>query len=127
MSASVNNLSLIINRQDSSGTNVENRMVGAISYSGAAGEFDIRQAPDTNQHTLDLPTTTIYQIYIKNTHSSATLTIVGTVTGGSSQTICKLPPGAIFAYWTATAANGFTDLKYTSDTSGSTFEMFLGG
>lgn len=127
MSASVNNLTLLINRQDSSGVNVENRSVGAISYSGSAGEFDVRAAPDTSQHTLDLPATTVYQVYIKNTHATATLTVVGTVTSGSSQTICKLPPGAVFVYWTATAANGFTDLKYTSDTTGGTFEMFLGG
>lgn len=127
MAASVNNLTLVINRQDANGVNVENRTVGAISYSGQAGEFDVRQSPDTSSHSLDLPATTVYQVYIKNTDAAATLTITGTVSGGASQTICKLPPGAVFVYWTATGANGFTALSYQSDTSGSKFEMFLGG
>lgn len=127
MAASTHNLTLLVNRQDSNNTNVENRTVGAISYAGVAGEFDIRSAPDTSQHTLDLPTTTVLQVYIRNTHTSGKLTIAGTVTGGASQTICKLGPGDVFCVWGATNAFGFTDLKYTADTTGTTFEMFLGG
>lgn len=127
MSASVNNLTLVINRQDASGVNVESRTVGAISFSGSAGEFDIRQAPDNAQHTLDLPTTQVNQVYFKNTHATALLTIVGTVNGGSSQTMAVLEPGGVLVVWQATTGKGYTDLKYTCDTSGGTFEMFLGG
>lgn len=127
MSASVNNLTLLINRQDADGTNVENRTIGSVSFSGTAGEFEIRQAPDTSQHTLDLPTTQVNQFYFKNTHASAIITLVGTVNGGSSQTLAVLEPGGVFCVWQATTGKGYTDLKYTSDTSGATFEMFLGG
>lgn len=127
MSASVNSLTLLLNRQDSSGVNVENRTVGAISFSADSGEFDVRKAPDTSQHTLDLPSTTVANVYIKNTHTSGILTIVGTVSGGSSQTICKLGPGEVFVKWGVATTYGFTDLKYTADTTGTTFEFFLGG
>ncbi len=127
MSASVNALTLVINRQDSNGVNVENRSVGSVSFSGTAGEFDIRQAPDTSQHTLDLPTTQVNQFYFKNTHATAIITLVGTVNGGSSQTLAVLEPGGVFIVWQAVTGKGFTDLKYTADTSGATFEMFLGG
>lgn len=127
MAQSTNALTLIINRQDANGVNVENRTVGSISYAGAAGEFEIRSAPDTSQHTLDLPATTVLQAYIKNTHATGKLTITGTVSGGASQTVCKLGPGDVFVVWGATNAFGFTDLKYTADTTGTTFEYFFGG
>lgn len=127
MAQSTNNLTLVINRQDANGVNVENRTVGSVSYAGAAGEFEIRSAPDTAQHTFDLPTTTVLQIYIKNTHATGKLTIVGTVSGGASQTVCKLGPGDVLVIWGATNAEGFTDLKYTADTTGTTFEYFFGG
>ena len=129
MSSSVNNLTMLINRQDSSGVNVENRNIGAISYSGVAGEFDVRQAAGTSITTLDIPTTTVLQFYIKNTHSAANITVTGTPQGGSTQTLCVLPPGAVFVYWApvTSVTAGYTQLRYTSDTTGATFELFIGG
>jgi hypothetical protein len=126
MSASVNKLSMTVTRQDINGVNVENRTV-SFSFSGTAGELDIRQAPDTAQHTLDLPVTQVNQVYIKNTHATGILTIVGTVNGGSSQTIAVLEPGSVLVVWQVVTGKGYTDLKYTADTTGTTFEMFLGG
>jgi hypothetical protein len=129
MASSVNNLTMLINRQDASGVNIENRSVGAISFSGVSGEFDVRQAPGTSITTLDLPTTLALQFYFKNTHSAANITLTGTPQGGSTQTLCVLPPGGIYVYWApvTSATAGYTQLRYTSDTSGATFEMFIGG
>lgn len=122
------NLSLTVNRQDSNGVNVENRSIGAISYIGTAGEYDVRQAPDTSSHNLDLPATEVNTFVFVNTHISATITLTGTINGGSSQTICKVGPGGVAVpVWNAAAGKGFTALSYQSDTSGATFEMFLGG
>ena len=129
MASSVNNLTMLINRQDASGVNVENRNIGAVSFSGVSGEFDVRQAPGTSITTLDLPTTLVLQFYFKNTHSAANITLTGTAQGGSTQTLCVLPPGGVYVYWapvTSTTA-GYTQLRYTSDTTGATFEMFIGG
>src|SRR4051812_6050199 len=114
---SENNLIASINQQDVNGSNVVPARSFSFSYTGVAGELDIRAAPDTSQHTLDLPTPTIYQFFIKNTHATGVITLVGTVTGGSTQTIAKIPPGGMFAYWAVTAANGYTELKYTADVS----------
>jgi hypothetical protein len=129
MSASQNNLTLVVNQQDSSGVDILKRVIGAIGYAGTAGEFETRAAPDTNQHTLDLPLTTPRQIIIHNTHTLGILTIVGTPSGGASATLALLGPNDIFVYWAPSAASGtgYTTLKYTADTTGTTFEMFLGG
>lgn len=128
MSASQNNLTLTVNQQDSDGTNIVNRLIGAIGFAGTAGEFDTRSAPDTSQHTLDLPITTVYNIFIHNTHATGVITLVGTIAGGAEMTIDKIGPGDVFASWkSATTGVGFTSLKYTASVSGTTFEMFLGG
>lgn len=128
MASSVNNLTLVVNRQDSNGVNVENRTIGSVTFNGVCGEYDIRQAPDTSSHSLDLPTTEVNNFIFLNTHASATITLTGTINGGSSQTIAKVGPGGVCVpVWATAAGKGFTALSYQSDTIGATFEMFLGG
>lgn len=127
MSASQNNLTLTVNQQDANGVNIINRLIGQIAFAGVAGEMETRQAPDTSQHTFDLPTPTILQIVIHNTHGTGVLTITGTINGGASQTVCKVGPGGVFASWEAVAGAGWTDLKYTASVGGTTFEYFFGG
>lgn len=130
MSLSQNNLSLIINQQDVNGVNILNRLVGAISYDGTAGEFDSRTlAADTSSHTFDLPTTNVKQFYFKNTHATAVVTLTGTVQGGSSQVLAKVQPGGVFVSWSpvTSATAGYTALSYQSDIASATAEMFLGG
>jgi hypothetical protein len=131
MSLVQNNVSLLVNQQDgTSGVNLVNRSSGVISYNGVAGEFDKRTlAADTANHAFDLPATNVLQFYFKNTHLTAVITLIGTVQGGSSQTLAKVQPGGVFCYWApVTAATaGYTALSYTSDTASATAEVFLGG
>lgn len=130
MAASTNNLTLLINQQDSSGVNIINRSVGAVSYGGVAGEFDKRTlAADTSSHSFDLPAMNVLQFYFKNTHATAVITLTGTVQGGASQVLTKVQPGGIFCNWCAStsATAGYTALSYQSDTASATAEMFLGG
>ncbi len=129
MAASTNSLTLLINQQDANGVNIVNRTIGAVSYAGAAGELEVRAAPDASIHTLDLPCTTVLQVYFKNTHATAVILLTGTISGGATQSIAKVGPGGVFAYWSndSGTGRGFTELKYTSDTSGATFEFFFGG
>jgi hypothetical protein len=129
MASSVNNLTLLINRQDSSGVNIENRSIGAISFAGVAGELDVRQTPDANIHAFDLPTPIVLQVYIKNTHATANLTITATPQGGASAVVAVVPAGGVFVYWApvTTASAGFTAVSYTGSVTGTTFEFFLGG
>lgn len=130
MAASTNNMSLLLNQQDSSGVNIINRSIGAISFGGVAGEFDKRTlAADTSIHALDLPVAIVLQFYFKNTHATANILLTATVQGGSSLVCARLPPGGVFVYWApATGSNvGYTAISYTSDTASATAEMFLGG
>jgi len=129
MSASQNNLTVLVNQQDVDGVNIVNRTIGAIEYAGLAGEFHKGILTDTSLHALDLPTANILQFYFKNTHATAVITITGTVQGGASQTITKVQPGAVFANWCAStsATAGFTALNVQSSIADATFEMFLGG
>lgn len=130
MSLSQNNLSLIVNQQDSNGVNLVNRLVGAISYDGTAGELEVKTlAADTNIHALDLPTTNVKQFYFKNTHATAVILLTVTVQGGSAQSAAKVQPGGVFVYWSpvTSATAGYTAISYTSDTASATCEMFLGG
>lgn len=129
MSASQNNITLLLNQQDADGVNVLNRTIGAISYDGLAGELEIKKSPDSSSHAFDLVTPTLRQIYIKNTHATGVLTIVGTPAGGASATLCKLGPGDVFVYWSPSEASGvgYTALAYTATVVDVTFEVFLGG
>jgi hypothetical protein len=129
MSASENNLTLVVNQQDSNGVNIVNRTIGAISYAGIVGEFHDGLLTGTGSVTLDLPTANVLQFFFHNTHATAVITLTGTVQGGSSQTIAKIQPGGCFANWcqSTSATAGYTALSVQSDTAGATFEMFLGG
>ena len=129
MSASQNNLTLLVNQQDANGTNIVNRSIGAIAYASVAGEFHDGILTDTNSKTLDLPTANILQFYFKNTHATAIITLTGTIQGGASQSIAKIQPGGVFANWCASTSStaGFTALSIQSDTANATFETFLGG
>ena len=130
MAASTNNLTLLINQQDSSSVSIINRTIGAVSYGGVAGEFDKRTlAADTSIHALDLPCANVLNFYFKNTHATAVITLTATVQGGSSQVIAKVQPGGVFVYWSpvTSATAGYTAISYTSDTASATAEMYLGG
>lgn len=129
MSASENNLTLVVNQQDANGVNIVNRTIGSISYAGVAGEFHDGVLTDANLHTLDLPTANVLQFFFHNTHATSVITLTGTVQGGASQLLKKVQPGGIFCAWdeSTSATAGYTELKVQSDTAGATFEMFLGG
>lgn len=129
MSASQNNLSLLLNQQDSDGVNILNRTVGAVSYDGIVGEFHNGLLTGTGQVTLDLPTANVLQFYFRNTHATAVITVVATVQGGSTQTVTKVQPGGLLVNWceSTSATAGFTEIKVTSSVANATFEMFLGG
>lgn len=130
MADSTNNISLLLNQQDASSVNILNRSIGAISFAGTAGEFERKTlAADTSIHTFDIPTTIVLQFYFKNTHATALILLTGTVQGGSTQTLARVPPGGVFVYWAPVtgATVGYTELRYTSSVASATCEYFMGG
>jgi hypothetical protein len=131
MSASQNNLSLIVNQQDTNGVNLLNRLVGAITFAGVDGQWTVGSFTDTSPHSQTFPSmiTTVLQLYIKNTHATATLAVTWTPTTGAPILVQTLSPGGVISFWntTSTSPIGITALSLQANTIGTTFEMFLGG
>lgn len=126
MAASQNNLSLIINQQDTNGVNILNRLVGAIGYPGIAGQFTDGILSGTGATTFTVPTANVLQFFFYNTH--ATANIVLNTTGATGTALIKVPPGGIVAVWNPTGASGaMTAFTGTADVANATFQMFLGG
>ena len=129
MSASQNNLTMILNQQDASGANIILRTLGAFAYAGIVGNYFKGTLTTTGATAFTLPTANVLQTLVVNTHATAIMTLIATVQGGSTQTVSKIQPGAAFANWSITsgATSGFTAISLTSDTTGATYEAFLGG
>lgn len=132
MSASQNNLSLVINQQDVNGVNILNRLIGAIEYAGVDGQFTVGSLTDTSAHSQTFPSmiTTCLQYYIKNTSAGAqVITVTWTHTSGASAIVQALPPGSVLVFWDTAAASpaGITALSLQSDIANATFEQFIGG
>lgn len=128
MSASVNNVSLILNQQDANGINILNRLIGAITYSGTVGQLT-EGVQGTGLTTLTLPVATVLQLYIRNLSTTANITVTATPQGGASAVLTDLGPGDVLVNWCAgtSATRGFTQIKLQSDTAATPFEIFMGG
>lgn len=126
MSASQNNLSLILNQQDSSGVNILNRLFGAIAYAGVAGQFTDGILTTTGATAFTVPTANILQFFFQNTHATANITL--NTTGATGTGLHKIPPGGVYVVWNSTGSSGaITSLTGTADVANATFQMFLGG
>src|SRR5262245_18691990 len=128
--AASNNLTLLINRQDTNGVNVVNRTVGAVSFAGNKFEKEQKTlAADTNIHAFDLPCALVLQVYFKNTHASANILLTMTMQGGAAVAAARVPPGGVYTYWAPVTGStvGFTAISYTSDVASATCEFAFGG
>lgn len=126
MSASQNNLSVVVNQQDSSGVNIINRTIGAIGYAGLVGQFTDGLLSGTGATVFTLPTTNILQFLFLNTSTAANITL--NTTGATGTGLHKIPPGGLYAVWNSTGASGaITAITGTADVASGTFTMFLGG
>lgn len=95
-----------------------------------AGDFrGLGKLIDTNEATIGLPTAAPRQVYIKNTHATAKITVKWTPTGVAKVTILVLGPGDAICFWqTVTGATyGISALYLTSDTANATYKLFIGG
>ena len=126
MSASQNNLSVILNQQDGNGINILNRLIGPVAYAGVVGQFTDGLLSTTGATAVTLPTANVLQFLFLNTH--ATANIVLNTTGATGTALIKVPPGGFVAVWNPTGASGaITAITGTADVANATFSMFLGG
>lgn len=128
--ASQHIFSYTLQQLDTNG-NVKARSSQSVTQnSPTAGQLIEGSAPDTGAHSITLPITQPRQIVFYNTHATAKFTIIWTPFGGASATINLIGPGGVLALFDPTAAttgNGVSALSVTSDTSGGTYELFIGG
>lgn len=129
MAASTNSTTLVLNQQDANSVNIVNRTIGAIVYGGIVGQFQEGLLTGTGSSSLTLPTANVLQFYMRNLHSTATITITATKQGGTGSVVSNVGPNGVFMNWSATsgATNGYTAIALTSDTAGAPFETFIGG
>lgn len=128
MAASQNNLTLVINQQDTNGVSILNRTIGAITFAGIVGQFTDGILL-TGATVFTLPTANIYQFLFQNNHASSIVTLNATKQGGTGSVIALVGPSGVFAYWgqTSGSTEGFTAITGNPSVSGTPFHMFLGG
>ena len=128
MAASQNNLTLVLNQQDTNGVNILNRVFGAVSFAGTVGQFTDGLLV-TGATAFTLPTTNIYQFLFYNAHASSIVTINGTKQGGTGAILGLVGPSGVLAYWGSTSGSteGYTNITGTPTVSGTPYFMFLGG
>jgi hypothetical protein len=130
MSASQNNLSLIVNQQDSSGVNILNRLIGVIAFAGVAGEYINGILTTTGATVITLPTANVLQFAFHNTHATANITVNWTPTSATGSVIAaKVGPGGVLAMWmpTANSSGAITAVTGTADVANATYEVYMGG
>jgi hypothetical protein len=124
-----NLLKMIVTSTDANGIDTITKRMRAENTTAANVELASATLADTNAHSQTLPKSPALQVLVLNTHATAKLTVTWTPQGGASCIAAVLGPGDVLVLWaTATSGSaGITALSLQSDTSGQTFDMFLGG
>lgn len=126
-----NALTWTLQQLDGSGNTLARRVTTITDTAPTTGDYrGSGSLPDNSAHTITLPTTQIRQLYIKNNHSSANITVAWTPNGGASATILVIGPGATLGFWDPNTGSsyGISALTLTSSTNAATpYELFLGG
>lgn len=127
MSASQNNLSLVLNQQDATGVNIIKRTY-EVDYAGVAGQWINGILTSTGATAITVPTTNIMQMFFQNTHATANITL--NITGATGTALIKVPAGGISVpIWASTTgpSGAITSVTGTADVASATYQMFLGG
>lgn len=85
----------------------------------------------SGSNVLPLPQATCYQLYVRNTSQSNSITITITNTNGANQDVCTLYPNDVFILWqNPTAKNpnaGFSAVNLNGIGPNVFCEYFIGG
>lgn len=135
MANSTNKITHTLTQTDSVNTDIISRLIGPVTFSGSVGQFAVSSVPSSSvAQTVTLPTTSVYQFYLKNmmassTSQSRTLTVTLTPQGGSSAVVQTLGPGSVMTMWHAASSStyGFTALSLSASEANISYEIFLGG
>jgi hypothetical protein len=125
-----NVLSLSVQQFDDLDNTLARRVATVTDSSPSAGDFRGKGILTTTSITsIGLPIAQSRQVYVRNTHASAKITVTWTPTTGASATICVLGPGDAIALWSQTTGStyGISALSLTADITNATYETFVGG
>jgi hypothetical protein len=129
--ASTNNITWTLQQLDPAAKTLAGpRPITLSDTAASVGDFrGIGRLIDLTQITIGLPVAQVRQLELRNTHSTAAITVVWTPNGGVSATVLVLGPGDGICFWhqSTGATLGISQLKLQSDTTNATYEMFLGG
>lgn len=129
--ASQNTVSILLQQQDSSGITILNRLIGAISHSGVAGQFTDGILTGTGSTSLTMPTAKIYTAVIQNTASTGNITVTWTPEAATGAIIAgKIMPGGAMVYanpQTGAVSGALTAISLQADLANTTYQIFLGG
>lgn len=128
--ATTNNITWTLQQLDSAAKTLASRTVTLTDAAATVGDFrGVGTLVVTSQVTIGLPIAQVRQLELRNTHTTAKITVVWTPTTGAEATVIILGPGDGISFWHTAAGTtlGVSSLKLTSDTVNATYELFMGG
>lgn len=98
-----------------------------FQYLGTIFSYSQSQLVGTSPTSLSLPLSPAQFLYIKNLSPTATVTVTWTPTGGASNVVLTLQPGAMIVYVESNTTSGITALSVTANTVSTPIEWILLG
>jgi hypothetical protein len=81
----------------------------------------------TSPTSVTLPISPVQFLYLKNTHTSQTLSVTWTPNGGSSNPVIVLEPSSAIVFSENTSGGGITALSVTGSGASTSYEGIIGG
>jgi len=125
-----NIISTTIQELDANGQTLARRVASVSDTAATVGQFIAGNLINTNQTSITLPILQVRQLWVHNTDSAATLTVIWTPNGGTETTTgIVLGPTDQIMFWHTTTGStkGISSLKLTASEANATFEVFVGG
>lgn len=125
-----NILSVTLQQLDGTGATLARRVETITDSAPLVGDFrGLGLLPTTSLTAITLPTAQVRQLWLRNTHATAKVTVTWTPNGGASAVTLILGPNDAIGFWhqATSASYGISALSLTSDTLNATYELFLGG
>ncbi len=127
--AITNTFTANIQQLDTNGQTLARRVSPVSDNAATTGEFISGNLINTNLTAITLPVAQARQIWVHNTDSAATITVIWTPTTGASATVAVLGPNDQLMLWHTTtgATKGISALSLTASEANATYEVYVGG
>jgi hypothetical protein len=103
------------------------KTLAALSFLGSVSTFAETVNIPASPTSIALPVSPTQVVYVKNTHATQTLTVTWTPTGGASNVVVTLQPGAYILFAESNSTSGITALSLQGSGANTTAEYVLAG